>query len=60
VAAVVHRGSTDHVGAAFEQLARWIEDSGYKTVGLAREVYLDCPPEQEKWVTELQESVVRA
>jgi effector-binding domain-containing protein len=44
VAAVVHRGSTDHVGAAFEQLARWIEDSGYKTVGLAREVYLDCPP----------------
>jgi len=59
-ATMVHRGSMDHVGATFEQLARWIEDNGYKTVGLAREVYLDCPPEQAKWVTELQETVVRA
>jgi DNA-binding transcriptional MerR regulator len=59
-ATMIHRGSMDHVGATFEQLARWIEDNGYKTVGLAREVYLDCPAEVDKWVTELQETVVRA
>ncbi|MEU8300661.1 hypothetical protein AB0C04_25685 [Micromonospora sp. NPDC048909] len=38
----------------------WIEENGYRTDGLAREVHLDyCPDEPEKGVTELQRAVHR-
>lgn len=40
-----------------EKIAVWIDENGYRTVepGFAREVYLDCPPDDfDSWVTELQ------
>src|SRR4051812_17737264 len=60
VAAVVHRGPMDSILATLDGLARWIGDSGYETVGLHREVYLDTTCEdQSDWVTEIQEPIAR-
>jgi DNA-binding transcriptional MerR regulator len=57
-ATIVHRGSMDNVVATFQTLARWMEDKGYRSAGYARELYLECPPDdQDKWVTELQEPI---
>jgi DNA-binding transcriptional MerR regulator/effector-binding domain-containing protein len=57
-ATIVDRGSMDDVMATFQALARWIEDNGYRSAGYARELYLECPPDdQDKWVTELQEPI---
>lgn len=59
-ATVIHHGSMDNVDATFQQLGRWIEENGYRSTGLAREVYLkygDGDP--ETWVTELQETITR-
>lgn len=53
-ATIIHQGSMDDVGASFQALAHWIEETGHRSVGLAREVYLDCPPNEADWVTELQ------
>jgi DNA-binding transcriptional MerR regulator len=61
VATVVHHGPMDDVDVTFQQLGRWIEENGYRSTGLAREVYLkygDGDP--ETWVTELQETVTRS
>jgi hypothetical protein len=38
--------------------ARWIDANGYRTTGYSRELYLECPDDQDKWVTELQEPIV--
>ncbi len=56
-ATIVHRGSMDNVMATIQTLARWIEDNGYRGTGYAREVYLECPEDRDKWVTELQEPI---
>jgi DNA-binding transcriptional MerR regulator len=59
-ATIIHHGPMDDVSGTFEQLARWIEDNGYRSSGVAREVYLkygDGDP--ATWVTELQEAVTR-
>ncbi|MFE6871603.1 MerR family transcriptional regulator [Kitasatospora sp. NPDC057692] len=58
-ATVVHRGSMDESLGSVQALARFIEESGYRSTGYAREVYLECPEEVADWVTELQEPVVR-
>lgn len=39
-ATVIHHGPMDHVDVVFQGLARWIEENGYRSTGLAREVYL--------------------
>jgi DNA-binding transcriptional MerR regulator len=54
-ATIVHRGSMDHVLATIQTLGRWVEAHGYRPAGHPREVYLDCPDDQDQWVTELQE-----
>ncbi|MEU4830726.1 MerR family transcriptional regulator [Streptosporangium sp. NPDC023615] len=57
-ATVVHHGPMEDVDATAQRLARWIEDSGYRSSGMAREVYLkygDGDP--STWVTELQEVI---
>ena len=54
-ATIVHRGSMDDVMATLQTLARWIEDSGHRPDGYTRELYLDCPEDRSKWVTELQQ-----
>ncbi|GIF26260.1 DNA-binding transcriptional MerR regulator [Actinoplanes tereljensis] len=61
-ATALHQGSMSEAFRTGQKLATWIDDNGYRTVppGYAREVYLDCPPDDfDKWVTELQVAVVR-
>ncbi|MGX1755659.1 MerR family transcriptional regulator [Streptomyces lydicus] len=59
-ATVVHHGPMSRIMPTAQNLAHWIDANGYRSAGYARELYLECPPDQEKWVTELQEPVVRA
>ncbi|MFH8679189.1 MerR family transcriptional regulator [Streptomyces lydicus] len=59
-ATVVHRGPMSRILPTAQNLAHWIDDNGYRSAGYARELYLECPPDQEKWVTEIQEPVARA
>jgi DNA-binding transcriptional MerR regulator len=54
-ATIVHHGPMENVIATGQTLARWIEASGYRPVGYTRELYLDCPEDKDKWVTELQQ-----
>jgi DNA-binding transcriptional MerR regulator len=59
-ATTIHHGPMDNVDVTFQQLAKWIEDNGYRSSGVAREVYLkygDGDP--ATWVTELQEAITR-
>jgi DNA-binding transcriptional MerR regulator len=56
-ATIVHHGAMDNVVPTGQALARWVDAHGYRAIGYAREVYLDCPPELDKWVTELQARV---
>jgi DNA-binding transcriptional MerR regulator len=61
VASVVHRGPMDNVGASYDALMRWVEDSGYRLVGRSRELYHEWHvDDQSKNVTELQLPITRA
>jgi effector-binding domain-containing protein len=57
-ATVVHRGSMANVMGSIQALARWIDDNGYRSTGYPRELYLECPDDEDKWVTELQEPII--
>jgi DNA-binding transcriptional MerR regulator len=59
-ATIVHRGSMDNVMATVQTLARWIEGNGYRSTGYPRELYIECPDDQDNWVTELQEPITPA
>ncbi|MFD4175030.1 MULTISPECIES: MerR family transcriptional regulator [Streptomyces] len=59
-ATIVHRGAMDDVLSTTHTLARWLDANGYRSTGYSREVNLECPPDQEGWVTELQEPVAKA
>ncbi|WP_275463810.1 MerR family transcriptional regulator [Streptomyces noursei] len=59
-ATVVHRGPMSRIVPTAQALAHWIDGNGYRSAGYARELYLECPDDQEQWVTEIQEPVVRA
>lgn len=56
-ATIVHRGSMDNVMATIQTLARWIDQNACRSTGYPRELYLECPDDQDKWVTELQEPI---
>ncbi|MFF8276562.1 MerR family transcriptional regulator [Streptomyces lateritius] len=56
-ATVVHRGPMDGILPTAQTLATWIDANGYRSTGYARELYLECPEDRAKWVTELQEPV---
>jgi DNA-binding transcriptional MerR regulator len=58
-ATIVHHGAMDQVMPTGQALARWIDENGYRPLGLLREVYLDVTGGQENWVTELQTPVAR-
>ncbi|WP_055749148.1 MerR family transcriptional regulator [Frankia sp. AvcI1] len=59
-ATLVHRGSMDEVAPCGQALAAWIDAHGYQAVGYPRELYLACPPHApERWVTELQEPILK-
>lgn len=59
-ATVVHRGPMSSVLVTIQTLARWIEANGYRSAGYPRELYLECPDDEDKWVTELQAPVTTA
>ncbi len=54
VASTTVHGSPDGYDSAYQALLRYAEANGYVAVGYSREIYLDCPPDQSQWVTELQ------
>ena len=56
-ATLIHHGSMDHVLPAVQALARWIDASGYRSLGYARELTLEFCDDGDQWVTELQEPV---
>ncbi|WP_410539514.1 MerR family transcriptional regulator [Streptomyces sp. KL2] len=59
-ATIVHRGPMDRIMPTAQALARWIDTAGHRSAGYARELYLECPQDREKWVTELQEPITQA
>lgn len=58
-ATIVHHGPMDAVMPTGQALARWIDENGYRPLGLLREVYVEVADDQESWVTELQAPVAR-
>jgi DNA-binding transcriptional MerR regulator len=56
-AAIIHHGSMDEVLATGQALARWIDASGYRSAGYAREVTLEHSADPDQWVTELQQPI---
>ena len=56
-AAIIHHGSMDDVMSTGQALARWIDASGYRSAGYAREVTLQWSADPEQWVTELQQPI---
>ncbi|MGW6403647.1 MerR family transcriptional regulator [Streptomyces sp. NPDC055134] len=59
-ATVVHHGSMDTVLPTIQMLGRWIDANGYRSASYPREINLECPDNQDGWVTELQEPVTKA
>lgn len=57
VAAIIHHGSMDDVLSTGQALARWIDASGYRSAGYAREVTLEWSTDPDQWVTELQQPI---
>jgi DNA-binding transcriptional MerR regulator len=58
-AVIIHHGSMDDVLPTVQALARWIDASGYRSGGYAREVTLQWHLDREQWVTELQQPLLR-
>jgi effector-binding domain-containing protein len=56
-ATIIHHGSMDDVLSTGQALARWIDASGYRSVGYAREVTLEHSADPDQWVTELQQPI---
>jgi DNA-binding transcriptional MerR regulator len=56
-AAIIHHGSMDDVLPTGQALARWIDASGYRSVGYAREITLEWSGDPDQWVTELQQPI---
>ncbi|HUB40030.1 MAG TPA: helix-turn-helix domain-containing protein [Streptosporangiaceae bacterium] len=56
-ATLIHHGSMDDVLPSIQALARWIDASGYQSLGHAREVTLKLADARGDWVTELQEPI---
>jgi DNA-binding transcriptional MerR regulator len=56
-ATLIHHGSMDNVLPSIQALARWIDASGYQSLGYPRELTLECGDLRDDWVTELQEPI---
>lgn len=50
----------ENVSASVQQLARWVDGHGFRSVGPSREVYLEVPGDLSEFVTELQEPIAAA
>jgi DNA-binding transcriptional MerR regulator len=51
---LLHHGSMERCVPSYEALSLWVEENGLRTIGLSREVTLQCPADEDGWVTELQ------
>jgi DNA-binding transcriptional MerR regulator/predicted transcriptional regulator YdeE len=56
-ATIVHHGSMNTVLSSVDALARWMDQHGHRAVGFPRELYLECPEDEAKWVTEIQQPI---
>jgi DNA-binding transcriptional MerR regulator len=56
-ATLIHHGSMDNVLPSIQALARWVDASGYQSLGYARELTLKLSDIRDDWVTELQEPI---
>lgn len=56
-ATIIHHGTMDNVLPTGQALARWIDASGHRSVGCARELTIEWSPDPEQWVTELQQPI---
>ena len=56
---VLHHGGMDTIGETWQALVRQVEKRGHALTGVAREVYLHMPMDEDPatWVTELQQPV---
>ncbi|MBO2452062.1 MerR family transcriptional regulator [Actinomadura barringtoniae] len=55
-ATIVHKGPMDGVMPSVQRLARWIDDSGFRSAGYNRELYIEYGTgDPSTWTTELQE-----
>ena len=45
MASTTHKGPYDELGAAYEAVAKWIEENGYAYAGPMRDIYLNDPEE---------------
>jgi len=60
VVSVIHRGNMESIEATYENLVRWIDDSGLHLAGASRELYLDWNDDDpDLSVTEIQMPVRR-
>ncbi|CAM5449230.1 MerR family transcriptional regulator [Streptomyces spiroverticillatus] len=59
-ATIVHRGPMAAILTPVQRLGQWIDANGHRSAGYPREINLECPPDQDDWVTELQEPIVPA
>ena len=63
MACIVHKGSYDSMGEAYNQIMAWVEANGYRVCGPNREVYIKGPgllTRPSSYVTELQIPVEKA
>jgi len=62
MACVIHHGSYDSIGQAYNAVMAWIDQNGYRITDHDREVYLQGPGQGEpaSWVTEIQLPVEKA
>jgi DNA-binding transcriptional MerR regulator len=60
-ATTLHHGPMSESGPVYDEMARWLDENGYRSGQYAREVSLHCPPgvEQRGWITEFQLPVAR-
>lgn len=57
VLSIFHKGAYDQIGETYAYLMKYAEENGYKTIGLARECYIDGiwnKESVEEWLTEIQ------
>ena len=57
MATLLHKGSMENCLPAYQALARWIDEAGYRNAGPGREVTLAYTEDVDGWVTELQQPI---
>jgi effector-binding domain-containing protein len=60
VACVIHEGPFEEIGHAYDALAGWIRQNGYRLVGPRRELYISCGEgDSSRYITEVQFPVAK-